>query len=407
MVDPTNSPSSEEELSPIQPEDGLGESESTEEGEPNLTEATDDSMESPAEEEGLPVESVGKELNVEDPQPVPVQTEHDWLEETPAGANIPAAIPHSASESQDELVEAALAQITEAVDDAEPGILHGDDIPPELAAITQLDHGEEPPQEEVQHAAEAELESQAVYDAEEPEDEDEPEPVKAIPKPAAKASTKPTEKPGKKSDKSDEPAEQTEEAAVNPHAAEMKWYVLKVSSNQESSVRDSLLWRIKLEGLEEFFGEIIIPTEKVAEKTKTGKKRIVKRKLFPGYMMIHMVLNDETWYLVRDTNGISDFTGAAGKPIPMQAHEVARMLGQPVDAKTGVPTGKAKKEEDEVTIDIPYTEGDTVKINDGSFEGWEGVIDKVDAVNGKITVMVKILGQETPVELEYWQVEGA
>ena len=99
-----------------------------------------------------------------------------------------------------------------------------------------------------------------------------------------------------------------------PGTEEMQWFVLKVQSNREKSIRDSLLRRIKREGLEELFGEIVIPTEKVVE-TKGGKKKVKEQKLYPGYMMIHMVLNEETWYLVRDTSGVGDFTGAAGKPI--------------------------------------------------------------------------------------------
>src|SRR5262245_9758592 len=104
--------------------------------------------------------------------------------------------------------------------------------------------------------------------------------------------------------------------APSPADGGMYWYVLKVQSNRERSIRDSLLRRIRQEGLEEFFGEIMIPTEKVVE-TKGGKKRVTEHKLYPGYLMVQMVLNDETWYLVRTTSGVGDFTGSAGKPIPM------------------------------------------------------------------------------------------
>ncbi len=107
----------------------------------------------------------------------------------------------------------------------------------------------------------------------------------------------------------------------------IQWYVLKVQVNRERSIRESLLKRIKREGLEQFFGEIIIPTEKVVEKTKGGQKRVVERKLYPGYIMIQVALNDDTWYLVRGTSGVGDFTGAAGKPIPMTEQEINTMLG--------------------------------------------------------------------------------
>src|SRR5690242_17390725 len=107
---------------------------------------------------------------------------------------------------------------------------------------------------------------------------------------------------------------------------QLLWYVLKVQSNREKSIRENILRRVRREGLERYFGEIIIPTEKVAE-TKGGKKRITERKLYPGYIMVQMILNDESWFLVRETSGVGDFTGAAGKPLPMQEHEIQRMLG--------------------------------------------------------------------------------
>ena len=174
---------------------------------------------------------------------------------------------------------------------------------------------------------------------------------------------------------------------------EMLWYVLKVQSNRERTIRENLSRRIKRENLEEYFGEIIIPTEKVAE-TKSGKKRITERKLYPGYIMIQMILNDESWYLVRDTNGVGDFTGAANKPIPMEEHEITRLLGL-----------EDAKEEEPTKIKMDFAVGDLVKINDGSFESFEGSIEAVDEASGKITVLIEIFGRSTPAELEYWQVE--
>lgn len=175
---------------------------------------------------------------------------------------------------------------------------------------------------------------------------------------------------------------------------ELLWYVLKVQSNRERSIRDSLLRRIKREGLEEYFGEVIIPTEKIVD-TKGGRKRVTERKLYPGYIMVQMELNDETWYLVRDTSGVGDFTGSAGKPIPMQEQEIARMLG--------------KEEEEEVAaprIKIDFSRGDVVKIKEGTFESFEGTIEEIDESSGKISVLIEIFNRTTPVELEYWQVES-
>lgn len=188
--------------------------------------------------------------------------------------------------------------------------------------------------------------------------------------------------------------ESAENSSLDNSAAEQKqWFVLKVQSNREKSIRDALLRRVKREGLADKFGEVIIPTEKVKE-TKGGKTRVTERKLYPGYIMVNMVLTDDTWYLVRDTSGVGDFTGAAGKPIPMRKDEIDRMLGREIEG--GVEPAKIK-------IDLAV--GDAVKIKEGTFESFEGVIDGIDEEHGKITVLIEIFGRSTPVELEYWQVE--
>ena len=182
----------------------------------------------------------------------------------------------------------------------------------------------------------------------------------------------------------------------SPESSEaIQWYVLKVQTNRERSIRESLLKRIKREGLEQYFGEIIIPTEKVVEKTKGGQKRVIERKLYPGYIMIQLALNDDTWYLVRDTSGVGDFTGSAGKPIPMQEDEINAMLGR-----------EQERSEAPTKIKIGVKAGDVVKIKEGPFESFEGSVESVDEANGKINVLIEIFGRSTPAELEYWQVES-
>jgi transcriptional antiterminator NusG len=176
----------------------------------------------------------------------------------------------------------------------------------------------------------------------------------------------------------------------------MEWYVLKVQSNREKSIRTSLERRIKREDMEEYFGEIVIPTQKIRE-TKSGKTRVSEHKLFPGYMMIQMELNDDTWYLVRDTTGVGDFTGAAGKPIPMRPDEVQAMLGK--DEK-----GEDKPEAEPITK-INFAVGELVKIKEGAFDGFEGTIDTIDESSGRVKVLVDIFGRSTEVELEHWQAE--
>ncbi len=174
------------------------------------------------------------------------------------------------------------------------------------------------------------------------------------------------------------------------------WYILKVASNREESVRDALLRRVKIEGLEEYVDEVIVPTETISE-YKNGKRRTKKQKIWPGYLVAHMVITDDTWFVVRETPGIGDFTGAAGKPTPMQPHEVERVL-----ALVRPPAEKP----DKARPVISFKAGDRVKINEGTFQNFEGHVEAVDEANGLVTVMINIFGRSTPVELPYWQVEA-
>jgi transcription termination/antitermination protein NusG len=178
-----------------------------------------------------------------------------------------------------------------------------------------------------------------------------------------------------------------------PKSDKMDWYILKVQSNREESIREGLLRRVAIAGLDRFFGDVIVPTEKVTE-FKGGKKRVIKRKLYPGYLVVHMEINDDTWFLVRETPGIGDFTGAAGRPSPMLAHEVQRIV-----AKAEEKSEKAPK------LKIGFSEGERVKIKEGTFENFEGDVESIDQTNGQVTVMINIFGRSTPVTLEYWQIE--
>jgi transcriptional antiterminator NusG len=184
-------------------------------------------------------------------------------------------------------------------------------------------------------------------------------------------------------------AEDEEAAPVG----DMQWYILKVQSNREDSVRETLMRRINLAGLDRWFGEVVVPKEQVTE-FKSGKKRVVSRKLYPGYILVNMILNDDTWYLVRETSGIGDFTGSAGRPSPMLPQDVAKLL-----RKT------EEKAEEAPRLKISFKKGDRVKINEGTFENFEGEVEAIDEANGRVTVMLSIFGRSTPVDIEYWQIE--
>lgn len=177
---------------------------------------------------------------------------------------------------------------------------------------------------------------------------------------------------------------------------DMNWYILKVAFNREDSIADALRKRVKMEGMEEFFGEIVVPTEDVATFTRDGKRRISKRKLLPGYIMVNMAINDDSWFLVRETSGISDFTGAAGKPMPMEAADIQRFVLKPADDD---------EEETPIKTAIPFKTGDRVRVKEGNFENQEGEVDAVDEANGRVTVIINIFGRSVPMELDHWQVE--
>nr|WP_261360896.1 transcription termination/antitermination protein NusG [Aeoliella straminimaris] len=174
----------------------------------------------------------------------------------------------------------------------------------------------------------------------------------------------------------------------------LDWYILKVQSNRERSIADALRRKIAIEGLDHLFGQVLVPTEKVTE-FKGGKKKIVERKLWPGYIAVEMHVNDDTWFAIRETSGIGDFTGSAGKPTPMEPSEVAMILQSDVEE-----TEEAPK------LDIKFSPGDKVKVMEGNFENFEGEVSSIDETHGRVTVMLSIFGRPTPVELEYWQVEG-
>ena len=171
------------------------------------------------------------------------------------------------------------------------------------------------------------------------------------------------------------------------------WYVLKVQSSREDTIRDALERRVKIQGLQRYFGRIVVPTEKITE-IRNNKKRIVERKTYPGYIMVEMELNEKTWFVVRETPGVGDFVGAHGTPTKMTETEVNQMLGQ-----------ETAKTEEAPRVRIDVERGDRVKIKDGPFENFEGSVEEVIEARGLVKVMLIIFNRPTPVDLEYWQVE--
>ncbi len=194
----------------------------------------------------------------------------------------------------------------------------------------------------------------------------------------------------------------TSTEAPGPAAATatgLKWYVLRVASNKEEQVREALERKVKIEGLEDRIGRILVPTLK-EKRMRGGVLRVVERKLYPGYVFVEMACEEDgsvtenVWFLIKETSGVGDFIGSDGKPTSMPEHDVVQMLA-----------ASEKAEEQPGLSGLNINKGDQVKITDGAFESYEGEVDSVDERRGMVNVIVSIFGRMTPVEVGYWQLE--
>ena len=173
----------------------------------------------------------------------------------------------------------------------------------------------------------------------------------------------------------------------------MNWYVIQAFSNCEAKVKAALEERIEMSGLSDKFGDIMIPTEQVTE-LKKGQKKQMERKFFPGYMLVNMEMNDDTWHLVRKTPNVMGFIGGSrNRPHPLTDNEFDKIVNR-VDEAVESPKFK--------TI---FESGETVRINDGPFNDFNGIVEEVDYEKNLIKVSVSIFGKATPVELNFSQVE--
>ncbi|MCD6393671.1 MAG: transcription termination/antitermination factor NusG [Planctomycetes bacterium] len=177
----------------------------------------------------------------------------------------------------------------------------------------------------------------------------------------------------------------------------MQWYVLRVASNKEEKVRESLSRKMEVESVESV-GRIMVPVEQI-KRIRGGKQRVLKRKLYPGYVFMEMEpkedghIPDEAWFIIKETLGVGDFIGTEGVPTAMRDTDVAKMLKE------------AERPEDTPNIKVEFEKGDVVKIRDGAFENFEGTVDSIDTERGVVQVIVTIFGRSTPLDIEYWQIE--
>ena len=177
----------------------------------------------------------------------------------------------------------------------------------------------------------------------------------------------------------------------------MDWFVLRVASNKESSVQNTLLRKVQIESMTHLVGRILVPTEKT-KTIKGGKQKITETKLYPGYVFVEMRLEDDgripqdVFFLIKETTGVGDFVGTAGRPTPMAQHEIERML---LDSR---------KPDDEPVVKLSFEKGEPVMIKEGPFENYEGTVDELLPDKGLVRVLVTIFGRQAPIELEEWQI---
>ena len=168
---------------------------------------------------------------------------------------------------------------------------------------------------------------------------------------------------------------------------EAKWYVVHTYSGYENKVMTDLEKKVENRGMQDLIQDIKIPTETVTEIGADGKERQVERKIFPGYVMIKMIVTDDSWYVVRNTRGCTGFVGPASKPVPLTDKEVESL-------------GVEKR-----SVEVKYSVGDSINIIDGPLEGFTGIVDEIDIEQNSVRVTISMFGRETPVELELNQIE--
>ena len=182
--------------------------------------------------------------------------------------------------------------------------------------------------------------------------------------------------------------------------AGMDWFVLRVASNKEGSVRETLLRKVQIEHMTHLVGRILVPTEKV-KTIKNNKPKITESKLYPGYVFVEMKLEpdgripQDVFFLIKETTGVGDFVGTAGRPTAMKEHEIEKMLRD------------SRKPEDEPTVKMVFEKGENVTIKEGPFQGYEGTVDELLPEKGLVRVLVTIFGRQAPIELEEWMIGKA
>ncbi|MCW5877868.1 MAG: transcription termination/antitermination protein NusG [Anaerolineales bacterium] len=180
--------------------------------------------------------------------------------------------------------------------------------------------------------------------------------------------------------------------AVDVEGDDRAWYVVHCYSGYENKVRHNLEQRIESMGMKDMIFDVVVPTEEEIE-VKEGKRRTVERRVFPGYILVNMVMTEESWYVVRNTPGVTSFVGQGNTPLPLRPEEVAQIV--------------KRMEAEAPRIKVTFRQGERVRIVDGPFNDFRGTVSEIDMERAKVRVMVNFFGRETPVELDFLQVEKA
>jgi transcriptional antiterminator NusG len=188
------------------------------------------------------------------------------------------------------------------------------------------------------------------------------------------------------------PASVDAEPASAPDNDPSAWFVVHCYSGYENKVRHNLEQRIETMGMKDMIFDVVVPTQEEIE-VRDGKRRTVERHIFPGYVLVNMILTEESWYVVRNTPGVTGFVGMGNNPTPLRPEEVAQIV--------------KRMEAEAPTVKVTFKVGERVRIIDGPFNDFRGVVSEIDMERTKVRVMVSFFGRETPVELDFLQVEKA
>jgi transcriptional antiterminator NusG len=273
-------------------------------------------------------------------------------------------------ESNTEEVEIAETVAPAPVDEAEVQPSLDDDIQPtevpEEAPAAEGKRSDDEPAAEEDEAQSAQTQEDEVPAADEERPDDQPAAEEAV----ADVEAEPEEEP---------------ERQEGRH-----WYVVHSYSGYENKVKKNLESRIESMGMHDFIFEVVVPTEEVVE-LRDGRRRTVEQRIFPGYILVDMILNDESWFVVRNTPGVTGFVGSGNQPTPLRQEEADTIL--------------QRMEEEAPKVKVSFRIGDSVRIVDGPFTDFMGTVDDLNLEKGKVRLLVSFFGRETPVELDFLQVE--